>query len=595
MRRIFVLIIFSIFAVGVSGQDIPAGFDLLNYGVRVEPDKRLMVVLAALEMASAKTGAGVDEKLINTPLSASGTKFREQLLRDYAGMPDDLRRRISIFVAQHKKLRPKATDAEIVAPFISMAYTLTPVPELADPVITNDLPGSLLDVLDFAPLVREFYRKTVISSKLDEYVKDYRTEADGELNRSAREMVSDLLGYLHTRPRLFFKERITTETQKGKSKNTTLRQVETRENERRFFLVPEKLAAKGNIQFLNIRDDYYVVVPPDTDLSFSEARRAYLQFVIDPLILSNSREIATVRDWVKARLDELRKANPDITPDVHITASRSLVAAVDVRQAEYTRARIATERARANIQTLKSDKEKLALSSDLEKYLQSLADESALQLYEDYSKGAVLSFYFAEQLKGIEASGFDVASSLREMIASFVPEKETARIVESADARKRAVAAREERKKNPAANEVIAENPVTIRLIDIQKTIAAKDYAKADTDLKRLSESNPSEPRIYYNIGRVAGLIAVSIEDPAAQAKKILEAKAAYDKVLLNATSNTDRALLSLTYVALARIYEFDNNDQYAIKLYDEAIKLSDVRGGGFNEAIAAKQRLLKP
>ncbi len=142
---------------------------------------------------------------------------------------------------------------------------------------------------------------------------------------------------------------------------------------------------------------------------------------------------------------------------------------------------------------------------------------------------------------------------------------------------------------------IVAENPVTTRLLEIQKIINAKDYAKADGELKLLLAKNPTEPRIHYNIGRVAGLAAVTIEDPEAQAQKLLEAKKAYTEVLKNATQATDTALLSLTFVALARIYEFNNDKAYAIKLYDEAIKLDDVRGGGYKEALDAKARLIKP
>ena len=85
------------------------------------------------------------------------------------------------------------------------------------------------------------------------------------------------------------------------------------------------------------------------------------------------------------------------------------------------------------------------------------------------------------------------------------------------------------------------------------------------------------------------------ITEPDAQARKLLEAKNAYSNVLSIATQNTDKALLSLTYVALARVYEFFNRNDYAIKLYDEAIKLDRVNGGAFQEAMDAKQRLIKP
>lgn len=49
-------------------------------------------------------------------------------------------------------------------------------------------------------------------------------------------------------------------------------------------VVPEMLAQAGNIIFLNVKDDYYLVLPPDKDLSNTDARRAFLQYVVDPLV-----------------------------------------------------------------------------------------------------------------------------------------------------------------------------------------------------------------------------------------------------------------------------------------------------------------------
>jgi len=85
-----------------------------------------------------------------------------------------------------------------------------------------------------------------------------------------------------------------------------------------------------------------------------------------------------------------------------------------------------------------------------------------------------------------------------------------------------------------------------------------------------------------------------NITDPDEQARKLVDAKNAYVKVLDTATATTDRALLSLTYVALARIYEFYNQKDTSIKLYDKAIEIADVPGGAYAQAIAGKQRLLK-
>jgi hypothetical protein len=112
--------------------------------------------------------------------------------------------------------------------------------------------------------------------------------------------------------------------------------------------------------------------------------------------------------------------------------------------------------------------------------------------------------------------------------------------------------------------------------------------------LKALSNSYPSEPRVYYSLGHVFGLQAAGTSDPDEQARRLVEAKEAYSNVISYQTPATDRALLSLAYVALARIYEhFDQNGE-AMKLYDNAIKVGDVAGSAYNEAIAGKQRLLK-
>jgi tetratricopeptide (TPR) repeat protein len=183
------------------------------------------------------------------------------------------------------------------------------------------------------------------------------------------------------------------------------------------------------------------------------------------------------------------------------------------------------------------------------------------------------------------------------MLLSFDPAKENGRYEQFADARKRALAAREARKSNPGET-LIVENPVTTRLLEIDKDIAAKSYQKAAADLRALLDKNPSEARVYYNIGRVASLSAAGLDDPSEQARQrelLVEAKVAFENVIRIATAQrTDPALVSLSYVALAKIYEFYGDKTYAIGIYDAAIKIGPVAGGAHNEAIAAKARLIK-
>ncbi len=583
MKKVLFLFLLTIFSLNAFAQSTQPGFDLSQYGVRIEPDKRLMTVLAALEAAG-----------IETLLTTEGTKFRQELQTDLQNLSPELRQKLKNFVDQYKRRHPEAKPSEIITPFITMAYTLSPAPDLADPTRTTDLPGDLLEVLDFAPLVREFYR-ALMKTKIDGYVKDYQKVGDS-LRPYTAEMVGELLDYLHTRPQLTFIERVKTQTPSAKNKKKTLEKIEQRERTRQFLIVPELLTAKGTINFLNIGDDYFTIVPPETDVSSSEARRAFLQFVLDPLILKNAKDISTFREGIKTLLDERRKENKNVTPDIYLTTLRSLVAAVDARQIEFKKTRVATAQARLKIERQKTVEEKKAVSAELEAFKKSVSDETAAQLSEAYENGAVLSFYFAEQLKGLEDSGFDIAGSLRDIILSLDTTKEANRLPQFAEARKRALLAREERRKNVknTGGEIVIESPVTRRLLEIEKVIETKSYAKAETELKRLLEENPSESRIYYALGRLAGLSAESITDTQARNRRLMEAKVHYTNVIRTATSKTDPALLSHNYVALGRIYEFLDDSAYALKLYEAAIKVGEVTGGAHKEAAAAQQRLMK-
>lgn len=614
MKKVLFFILILVFSLNIFAQT-PRKFDFSEYGVRIEPDKRLIVVLASLEAAGVKT-----------PLTAQGEEYRNKLkeLKGLDEIPPDknqsLRDRLSNFINQYKKRHSNATDAEIVAPFISMAYTLAPAPDLTEPNRTTDLPGDLLDVLDYSPLVREFYRKTNFGQKMDEYVKIYQ-EAGDQMRPSASLMIGQLLDYLNTRPEITYIEKTKIQSQPAKKGKRTLEKTEVRERERRFFIVPEMLAAKGTINFVNAGDEYYAIVPPTTDLTSSEARRAYLQFVLDPVVLKYSQEIFTHRDAVKALLDERRKINSSISPDFVLAVSRSLVAAVDARQLEYDKARIATFNARQRIAQIEAEDAKLKqegkfdqakrdamkkeIVAKLNEYTQKLSDETAVLLSDAFENGAVLAFYFAEKLKGMEDSGFDITESVGNMIAGFDASKETNRLSEFAEARKRGIAEREERRKLSATAEIVIENPLTKRLLEIDATVKNKQFDQARTSLNELlrddamSDEANEKARIYYSLGRLESLSAESATNEDTRNEHLLAAKNAYSKVVEYQTGEyekdvKDKALTSLAYVALGRIFEFNEQNEYAVKLYEAAIKVGEVSGGEYKEAVAARNRLMK-
>ncbi len=158
------------------------------------------------------------------------------------------------------------------------------------------------------------------------------------------------------------------------------------------------------------------------------------------------------------------------------------------------------------------------------------------------------------------------------------------------------MAARVAAKNNSGSAQIVTiQNPLTTKLLDVEKIIQSKNFPQAEIELKKLLEQNPSDaPRIYYALGRVASLSAEPIADIDARNRRLLDAKVAYENVVRSATPATDRALLSLSYVALARLYEYDSEPDYALKLYEAAIQIRDVEGGAYKEALAARERLTK-
>src|SRR5260370_227306 len=122
-----------------------APFELSEYGVALQPDARLIIMMAALD------AAGFDPTL---PGKGSSS-FRQLVRKDQANLDSALRERLKAFYDRNKLPAP-ATAADQAARYVSLAYTMGQPPLLDLPERSDDLPGGVLEVLDFAPLVRVF-------------------------------------------------------------------------------------------------------------------------------------------------------------------------------------------------------------------------------------------------------------------------------------------------------------------------------------------------------------------------------------------------------------------------------------------------------
>ena len=579
---------------GTQPQQRPsAAFDLAEYGVEFQADPRLIIMMAALE------AAGWDPVTTGRQPSA----FRGQVRKDLATLDPDLRSRLRAFY-ERTKLPAPATAADQAARYISLALTLGPPPTLDAPEKSDDLPSGILEVLDFAPLVREFYRRSGIDERLVSYTRAYQAEGD-RLRPNAAELIRSVLTYLHTRPITTSTERVLVKAPASGKKKNTARTYTMRDSVRRFFIVPDLLAAPGAINFRVIGDEYYAIVPEGTDPVSSELRRAYLQYVIDPLMIRFNRDIAARRDQIKQIISEREKTGATITPDVFIVVSRSLVAAADARFEESRRLEALSRDARAKLDGAKNDASRTAIVQETRTAMSAIQDDAVAKLADDYENGALLAFFFADQLKGIETTGFDVANFFVDMISSFDPVRESRRLNENAEARQRARAAREARM---AARKAEAETPAAYseaetsrsatlvkKLSEIENILRLKDYPNAETRLKELLTEFPREPRVFFALAQTASLAAADATDETVQAERLNRALGNYRFAVQAASAETDRPLLCRAHEAMGRIHSFMDNAGEAAKEFDEAIKICDARGATYNDAVEGKKKLSQP
>ena len=565
-------------------------FDLLEYGVSFRTDPRLIVMMAALEAAGFQASTSGAEQSV----------FRAQVRRDLTDLDPDLRNRMRTFYERNKLPAP-ATPADQAARYVSLAFALGPPPALDAPARSDDLPGSLLEVLDFAPLVQEFYRRSNVDDLLVTYTRAYQAEGD-RLRKPTADMVNSVLSYLHTRPITTSLERVRVAGPSNNKKNAQAK-FETRQRERSFYVVPDLLGVPGAINFRVIGDEYFAVVPEGTDPGDSELRRAYLQYVIDPLMVRFSREIAGRREQLRQLITEREKTGAQVSPDVFLAVSRSLVAAADTRYDEARRLDSLSRAARARLAAAKDDAARQAIAKEHKAATTAIMDETAARLAEQYERGAVLAFFFADQLKGIESSGFDIANFFADMIASFDPVRESRRLNEVAEARQRALAARQARL---AARNIVTEYPASPdmgqlkesllvkSLANIEQVMRLKDYNQAETQLKELLKSYAGEPRIFFALAQTASLAAADATDEEVQAERLNRALTNYRLAREAASLETDLALISRAHEAMGRIYAFLEMPTEAAREFDAALKVGPVTGGAYKQAMEGRSKLPK-
>jgi hypothetical protein len=547
-------------------------------------DRRIIVMMAALNVA------GFDYEPGNHSLPA----LRQQVREDLKNTRPDLVQRMRDHLKSHRKGR---TDAVAVAPYLSLALSLTDPPGFTIDVPPERLPEDVREITDFALLLEEFYRESGFSKLMPKYIDSYLKIAQ-TYPMAAGLALGTVLTYLHTEPILVLpplyaaqraaaarREEARKAAKKSNKKDKNGQQPEQPKEEeipdriRQFVVVPDLFNSTGAANLRVIRDTYYLLLGPTTEPNVDAMRRGFLSFVIDPLTDKQVKEVAAIsaplKKLMETRGDKLDQEYAQRTAYYLITDS--LVRATDARMDVLG---LATRR-------------KLS------------EDEAIYELSLGYERGAVLVYHFYDLMKAFEAVGVNVRDYFPSLLQNIDFERESERLKENGDRLTRVKQLRTEATLAPApssppATISNADEKIIARIVEADKLLKARRYPDAKAVLEETLKERPDNARVLFGLGDVMSKQAATLEDSDRVEEALYAAVEYYRLAAKNSSLENEKWLAQRSYVAAAKILDFiaENSPPVAEKMsaeatiaYELALKLGKVEGGAYEEAEKAIQQ----
>ncbi|MGE0103595.1 MAG: hypothetical protein AB7H86_19020 [Blastocatellales bacterium] len=534
-------------------------------------DRRIIVMMAALNIA------GYDYEPASRPLSALRLQLREDLK---ATNPEIVRKLRNHFQAH----RGSKTDAAAVAPYLSLALSLTDPPAFTLDVAAERLPEDVREITDFALLLEEFYRETRFSRLLPKYTEIF-TKAALTYGEPAGNALGSVLTYLHTVPVLelppLFVPRRTApppKQEKKNSKNDKNAQnpaaqetpFEVPNRVRQFVILPDLFNSSGSANLRVVRDVYFLLLGPTTEPNIEAMRRAFLSFVIDPLTEKQIREVAGVRNDLKALMESRgeRLDQEYAQQSAYYLITDSIVRATDARMDVLG---VAARRT-------------------------SPEDEAIYQLSLAYDRGAVLVYHFYDQMKAFEPVGVDIRDYYSSILKNIDFERESQRLKEYEQRLARYRQIRTEATLAPTPPPTIsnADEKLVAMIVEADQMMKTRRYAEARTVLESALKERPNNARVLFGLAEVTSKQASTLDDPDRVEEALYAAVEFYRQSARNSSPESELWLAQRSYVAAAKILDFiaENNPAVAEQAsadataaYELALKIGKVDGGAYEEA----------
>jgi len=544
---------------------------LADVNTDIGVDRRVIVMMAALNIA------GYDYESGNRQLSA----LRWQIREDLKGADPSLVQRLRNYFQKHRK---GANDAAAVAPYLSLALSMTEPPAFTIDAPAERLPDDVREITEFALLLEEFYRTTGFSKLMPKYLAAYMNVAQN-YGVPAGLALGTALTYLHTDPVLELPPLYIPRRTSGPPTKTDDKKSDKKDNDkkkaggpaldvpnrvRQFVIIPDLLNATGAANLRVVGDAYFLLLGPTAEPNIEAMRRAFLTFVIDPLTERQIKEVAAIRvplrKLMESRGDRLDKDYAERSAYFLITDS--LVRATDARM------------------------DALGLAAR-RKFSE---DEALYELSLGYDRGAVLVYHFYDQMKAYEAVGVNIRDYISALLGNVDFERESKRLDEYAQRLTRVKQLRTEATLAPLPAPTIsnADENLVARIVEADQMIKARKYDEAKTALKSVLKEKPNNARALFGLADVTSKKATTIEDADSVEVELFAAIEYYRQAAMNASPETEKWLMQRSYVAAAKILDFiaENNPSLAEKLaadavnaYELAIKLGKVEGGAYEEA----------
>ena len=331
-------------------------------------------------MAAALNACGYDDGIEES--AAIRKRVREEINAALAKSEDARAKRdkVCLYIAQHR-LTGSVHD---ISQYISLALYLSPPPDLETTVDLPEMPPDSTQVVEIAPLLRDFEAAVNLHGIWLAVRRSYDQETD---------RLHDPLSQMIVATNLYLKMPATTY------------------DGRRFVVVIEPMLSPRIVNARIYGTDYVVVVSPvNGQIRMDDVRHTYLHYVIEPLLYARSNAI----DRMQPILKEIHDAPLEFRfrTDTVSLAVECLIKAIEARTMDTG---IPVYKIPAGVQR-----------SDLPRYeRERQANQDKIDavriaaVHHDMTQGFVVTQYFYEQLLQFEKDPASVRSS---QIATMLPE-----------------------------------------------------------------------------------------------------------------------------------------------------------------------------